>query len=257
MSRTWLRHGVQTVWRHPRRRGRSCFRLRDNFFERFFLRDFFWERQLVLLLLRENIIEFGGGFVPATRAHPFQVRGSERASSCFNAPRHSLSSHSIILYGNILCCRKLNTPRHPRSSLIFAHSIILYKNVLCCRKTNTPRHSLSSIIFWSQFTTRSLSRLISSSHDIQKKIRIKSNSLHQLRSSLSEAGGQTSDCCSSPPGVYDERTCGRVESSKQRQGPWRPTALLLSPSGYATQKLFPLATLLTQKNWLSASDSHQ
>jgi len=40
-------------------------------------------------------------FSSATRAHPFQVRGSERASSCFNAPRHPLSSlifaHSMIL----------------------------------------------------------------------------------------------------------------------------------------------------------------
>ena len=31
-KQTWLRQGVQTVWRQPRRRGLSCFRLKQQFY---------------------------------------------------------------------------------------------------------------------------------------------------------------------------------------------------------------------------------
>ena len=79
-----------------------------------------------------------------------------------------------------------------------------------------------------------------------------SNSLHQIQSgeSNSEAGGQTSDCCSPTASVYDEPTCGRVVEAAT--GAVTPDDSPTFPVWRRCSKTF-LATLLT----FSPSASHQ
>ena len=156
--------------------------------------------------LREG---FGGDkFLPATRADTFQVWRSERASSCFNAPRHpprlildTIHNQQVTFKGNLFFSR-------------YSIYVSTTGNVGSCWIRITTLPNLLHIRFCPSISFVSRSQEWSCKSQL---VLLSQCVLANLRSSRSSK-----------------------QQQRHRDRQWRPTALLLSPSGYADSKTFSL-----------------